>query len=494
MSVCVIGGGFAAVIGARVCQSNNLQVTLINKQPSPGGIWTGSPNEVGIWNSLKTNDSKYIMSFSDFEWNSSDSDFPTAGQVLSYLNSYIDHHNLREKFINSCKVTSVSKISEKFLVKWEDSQKNQFEQIFDYVLIATGRFARPINPFKNTSEFKGEILHGAYYREPSSFKNKKVVTIGKSFTGSDIGAELVETAESVTQIYRKPYFCIPRYIQQLPYDFWFYHLSMHDAGVQYLNSPYQCGQFGKMVLDLAGNPSQYHPEWEIDPSTIYTDFYGFTSHTDLYFESVKQRKINCVKGEAKELYSNGVVLTDGRVIEADSIILGTGYTSNYDFLSDELKNILQYNENDGLMTTCMYRSIFHPDIKGLAFVGAYATDCPGRFELQAEIGVRYILNTLELTEEDMRKGVKEEEHIRQNLRTYPWPYDFYGYMRDCFRILKMEFDFQFINEELKFANGPMIPFFFFLERPGQKERAQRAVEEIIRLYPHYDFSLVQKIL
>lgn len=493
MSVCIIGGGFSAVISARVCQSNNLQVTIINKQASPGGLWTGCPTEPGVWNSLKTNDSKYVMSFSDYEWNPSDPDYPTASQVLTYLNEYIDLHNLRNKILNNCSVYSVSKNSEHFLVKWKDAENNQFEQIFDYVIVATGRFSKPINPFKNTSEFNGEIIHGAYYREPSMFKDKKVVAIGKSFTGSDIGAEIVGTAESVTQIYRKPYYCIPRHIQGLPYDFWFYHLSLCDAGIEYLNSPYQSGQFGKMVLDLAGNPSQYHPDWHIDPNTIFSEFYGFTSHTDLYFDLVKQRKINCIKGEAKELCPTGVVLTDGRIIEADSIILGTGYTSNYNFLSDDIKSTLQYNENDSLMTTIMYRSIFHPDIKGLAFVGAYATDCPGRFELQAEIAVRFLLNTLELTEEEIRLGVKEEEHIRQNLRTYPWPYDFYGYMWDCIKILKMEIDFEFIRNELKFANGFMIPYFFFLQRPGQKEKARRVVEEIIRLYPNHDFSLVKSV-
>lgn len=53
----------------------------------------------------------------------------------------------------------------------------------------------------------------------------------------------------------------------------------------------------------------------------------------------------------------------------DVVILATGYTTNIDYLEDEVKRILEYNPDDRFMPIVAYKSTMHPDLPGLACVG-----------------------------------------------------------------------------------------------------------------------------
>ena len=128
-----------------------------------------------------------------------------------------------------------------------------------------------------------------------------------------------------------------------------------------------------------------------------------------------------LKGRVKEFCSNGIILTSGETIEADAVVLGAGYIAEFSFLSEEIKNILQYQENDPFLSVVTYRSMLHPILPRLCFVDSVFLAHPGRFEITAEIGVRYLLGELNVSEEEMWQGVRDEEFIRDNLRDFAVP-------------------------------------------------------------------------
>ena len=485
MEVCIVGGGNSAIISAKICLDRGLVPIILTKDPVPGGLWSGLPNQIGVWDSLHTNTSKYLFTFSDYLWSPDDPDYPSGSQFITYLNGYIQKHGLLQYFQFSSNVHEVARHGEDYIVRWKVGEELK-EKVFRYVIIASGHCSKEISRLENTEEFSGILVKGGEYREPSIFTGKKVVCIGRSFTSSDIAAEATSSAEKVTQIYKKSYLIIKKYAYGLPYDFFFFPSSIIGTEVSIIHTLAANAHFAQVMFSLFGNPSSILPEWEIPENS--SEFYKFVINSDSYLEAVASKKIELVKGSAKALCRNGVVLADGRQIEADVVVSATGYVADYSYLSEELKGILQYQDDNSLLSTIMYRSILHPALPRLCFVGNALAGNPGKFELPAEIGIRYLLGELNVSEEEMWQGVRDEEGIREKLGDFGSPYSYDEYLKETVRILGISIDSEFVKNELEFSKGPILPQMFWLERPGQVELAKQAIAEIKRKFPHFEFN------
>ena len=485
MEVCIIGGGFSGVISSKLCKDRGLVPFILNKTPSPGGLWKGVPNEIGVWDSLHANAMKYIFSFSDHLWNEEDPDYPSASQVCTYLDEYIDKHSLLQYFNFDCKVTGLSKHGEDYIVNWTQGGETR-EKVFKYVILATGRCSREISHFENTDIFKGVLIKGGEYRNPSVFEGKNVVCVGRGFTSSDIALEASNTAAKVTQIWRKNMLIIKKYLHEVPFEVALYSTKGLQSNYSIVSPPEYSQSIAKFLVGLFGNPSEVLPEWGIPENT--TEQYKVIVCGQDYLSAISSKKITAVQGTVESFYENGVVLSDGSRIEAEVVVLGTGYVADYGYLSDEIKQTLQYEENNSFMSTVMYRSIMHPSLPRLCFVGNYLTGYPGRFELNAEAGIRYLLGELNVTEEELWQGVRDEEYIRQNLKERGNPYGYSEFLKEMIRILGIQIDYQWIKTEFEYENGPFLPQMLWLDRPGQVELARTAILELKRRFPFYQFN------
>ena len=90
-----------------------------------------------------------------------------------------------------------------------------------------------------------------------------------------------------------------------------------------------------------------------------------------------------------------------------------------------------------------------------------------------------------MSKEQFELGIRDELHIRNDLRELAWPYDLVGYTMECMKILGRELDFERLRAELGYCNGPVLPYFLFMDRPGQIEICRQAVEEIKEKYPGF---------
>ena len=164
-----------------------------------------------------------------------------------------------------------------------------------------------------------------------------------------------------------------------------------------------------------------------------------------------------------------------------------GYTPNYSFLSERIKEVIQYDESDKLIPTIMYRSMFHPSLPRFGFVGNAVIAAPGRFELQAEVVFRYFMETLSLSLDEIEQGVRDDLNVRNNMKESSWPYDFLGFTLECLRTLGARINFEMLKEEFGYSNRPLLPYFFFMERPGQIDICRDAINEIKEKHPEFKF-------
>jgi hypothetical protein len=90
-----------------------------------------------------------------------------------------------------------------------------------------------------------------------------------------------------------------------------------------------------------------------------------------FYRWARDGRIEVQCGEIAEYRAEGVALENGRELEADVVILGTGWETDYGFLPEPVRERLGF-EDDGLY---LHRQMVHPEVPGLVFIGHASTIC-----------------------------------------------------------------------------------------------------------------------
>ena len=78
---------------------------------------------------------------------------------------------------------------------------NEFEEIFDGVMICTGHHTTPSIPqFPDQEKFRGTVMHTHSYKKPDGFSDRNVVVVGIGNSGGDAVVELSHVAKNVINI------------------------------------------------------------------------------------------------------------------------------------------------------------------------------------------------------------------------------------------------------------------------------------------------------
>ena len=151
------------------------------------------------------------MGFTDFIFPASTPLYPPAATVLSYLESYTDHFNLRPHIhFNTSVINAEYTLDEvspsgKKMYTWNvstqsvdsEQQINHFK--FDWLLVCNGHYSVPRYPSMpglSTWIASGKVSHSVTYRSPSLLplpSSAKVLVIGGGPSGQDIVADLLSS-------------------------------------------------------------------------------------------------------------------------------------------------------------------------------------------------------------------------------------------------------------------------------------------------------------
>ncbi|KAL9028569.1 MAG: hypothetical protein Q9196_003088 [Gyalolechia fulgens] len=235
--VAIIGAGPAGVVTAKhlLAEKYFQAIDVFEQQASTGGVWnytqcapsgelsipqtnphqpleeprwddsdnadrtTSRPVFVTpIYDHLESNIPHFLMKHSDDPALEDGSLFAGHERVLQYLNRYADdvRHLIRFK----TQVYDVKREGghgpDRWLVYTNDLVSNRVtETVYDAVAVASGHHYVPTVPditgIRNWNQaYPATITHSKYYRTPESFKDKKVVVVGNSASGLDIGTQI----------------------------------------------------------------------------------------------------------------------------------------------------------------------------------------------------------------------------------------------------------------------------------------------------------------
>ena len=393
IKVCIIGAGISGIASAKEFIKKGYQVTIIEKNPSIGGVWlTKSYKKCQVQNS------KVNYKFSDVDYNKSVQSFPNTTEVLSYLEKVCKQYDIISKIRFNEEVKDANfDITNR---KW-DIITNNSRYICDYMVVASGFYTRhkqlPVsNPNMKilySSDFSP--IKGSEAVNPLIFKGKDVVVIGNGPTGCDLATTAFKSgAKSVKILYRSNKWLLRRYL-------WGYFLAeiiiqqclftiLKHFSVSVQAVIMKCAYY---LIFVWGHGHFCNIETPNEP--IYRT--NILMNEEI-LKLICNRKIGYIKVKNTSISKNSVT-TDVKDYVCDICINAIGYHNDIKFLG--MEKIPE-----------MYKHIIHPRMQNCGFIGfAASLKWPLVAETQAKWYIRHIDETISPNE--MIRGINQIKKNKQ---------------------------------------------------------------------------------
>ncbi|KAJ5512189.1 hypothetical protein N7463_001741 [Penicillium fimorum] len=237
--VAVIGAGPSGLAAVKYLLAEKCfdQIEVFEQRSSVGGVWNHSPSsskkgmstpvphltphepvEKPVWidrterceatfvsplyDRLETNIPKELMRYSDRAFPLEAQLFPKHWTVKQYLEEYAEEIKGLIQF--ETQILDV-KLKDETLNTWSLTARSlrtgiDTNHTYDAVVVASGHFTVPYVPDISgiqawDASHPGFISHSKFYNSPEPFQGKKVVVVGSSASGLDIGSQINEVSQ-----------------------------------------------------------------------------------------------------------------------------------------------------------------------------------------------------------------------------------------------------------------------------------------------------------
>ncbi|KAG6452442.1 hypothetical protein O3G_MSEX007636 [Manduca sexta] len=159
-----------------------------------------------MYSNLRTNLPKPTMEMRGFPLPDGIPSFPPWHIFYEYLQSYAKHFELEKyiKFLHNA--VSVRREDDVWKVKYQNVKTGQqFNEEFDYVIVANGHFSKPNMPnILGEDIFQGTIIHSHDYKTPEPYRGRRVLVIGAGPSGMDIGMDVTHVCSTMFHSHHSP--------------------------------------------------------------------------------------------------------------------------------------------------------------------------------------------------------------------------------------------------------------------------------------------------
>lgn len=232
--IAIIGAGAIGLSAATylVAQKAFGDIVIYERQYEVGGVWGYSPRPTEtlnvpqespfvppeppfrpkktppifptpLYDKLNTNVTRDLIQLSGKKFRQDSTVFPSRQDIEEYLVSYADRFRHLIKF--STQVQEIRLRQEAGKDQWDIESSSTITgesttATFDAVIVASGHFSTPYIPdVKKIAEFHKAhpdvIIHSKLFRNPKPFAAKKVIVVGNSASGLDIGRQIHSTSQ-----------------------------------------------------------------------------------------------------------------------------------------------------------------------------------------------------------------------------------------------------------------------------------------------------------
>ncbi|XP_067132508.1 flavin-containing monooxygenase 5-like [Centruroides vittatus] len=361
--VAVIGAGISGLASIKACKEENIQVTCYEITKDIGGLWKYRDEDIpyvaSVSKSTVMNSSKEMSVFSDLPPPAEFPVFMPHADFYKYIRLYAEKHSLTSHVRFGKRVTLVKETEDfdstgkwKVVAKVIDTNVEE-EDVYDAIMVCTGSYSKPFYPsFPGRETFQGDVLHSHHYKEPSKFKDKRVLIVGTGNSAADVAVDVCGVASLVYMSSRKG----ARLISRIgpggqPFDA-AAASRINNLAFQYLPR-FITNTIMERMLQERLNSSHFNLSLEKRLLRIIP-----TVNDLLPFHLINGRIK--IKRAIRRFTSGGVVFEgEDHVTPFDVIVFGTGYEIEFPFLQKPV------HPSD------LYLNIVRPDCKHptMAFIG-----------------------------------------------------------------------------------------------------------------------------
>lgn len=408
MKIAIIGAGFAGLAAGKVLGQFGHDVTIYEKAPDVGGVWSRTRRYPG----LSTQNDKGTYHLSDLPMPKSYPEWPSGEQVQQYLESYAAKFGLRDKLRLGTEVVAAeldeSGEEPHWTVRTKDESGAEHTDEVDYVVVANGIFSQPSIPaYTGAEEFTvagGRVCAPSDVHDLADVRGKDVLVVGYGKSSCDIAAAIAGSAKSTTIVARQLIWKMPKKIQGVLNFKYLMLTRMGEALFEYQKlkgvEKFMHGK-GKAVRNgmLGSLQSVATKQLKLEKNGLVPKG-GFeriarstvSLTTDGFFEKVDQGELTVLRDAqitrlGAEDGRTVAQLSNGATVPADVVIAGTGWQQGVPFLSEDVQDRI----TDERGNFELYRFILPHDVPGLAFCGYNSSFFS---PLSAEVAALWIANHL----------------------------------------------------------------------------------------------------
>ncbi|XP_064966578.1 probable flavin-containing monooxygenase 1 [Musa acuminata AAA Group] len=411
--VAIIGGGISGLAAAK--ELRWLEPTLFEATDSIGGVWKHCS-----FRSTRLQTPRPDYEFSDYEWRDrTDPSFPTHAEILEYLHGYATRFDLWRLIRLESKVVEVRFLGDGgnagFPQLWGGKRQAMGDRPlwevgvvsgpsgtvqwyeFEFVVMCIGKYGDVPNMpefprGKGPEVFQGKVMHSLDYCKldeeaaETLMKDKKVVVIGYKKSAIDLAVECAAVnrgpgGEACTMVIRTLHWTVPSYsIWGLPFFLFFstrFSQFLHERPNQGLLRSLACHLLSPVRRGVSKFIESYLTwklpleKYGLKPDHPFVEDYASCQMAilpDNFFAEADQGRILFKKSSRWCFWEGGVVLDDGTRLEADVVLLATGFDGKRKLrsvLPEPYRGLIV--DSAGVMP--LYRGTIHPLIPHMAFVG-----------------------------------------------------------------------------------------------------------------------------
>lgn len=206
----VIGAGPIGLTVARALAQHGIPYIQFDAAESVGGNWRD-----GVYETAHIISSRRTTEFPDYPMPADYPDFPSAAQMLAYLEDYARHYALEPRIEFKTSVRDARPLALDGTERWEVTFEGGERRVFKGVISCIGHhWDRRWPSYSGT--FTGAMMHSKDYKSPEQLRDRRVLIIGGGNSACDIASEAARVATVSHFSNRRGYWFLPKTIFGIP--------------------------------------------------------------------------------------------------------------------------------------------------------------------------------------------------------------------------------------------------------------------------------------